>query len=79
MKDEDLPDYAWLHCRTERALFHTSHLRRLFEIAGEPIPGDLRHDGFISAFADVLDPIITKAKARLIGDPMNASATTMPH
>ena len=62
MTDEDLPEYAAIHCRTPRALFHTSHLRRLFEIAGEEVPDQIRRDGFISAYADVLDDIIAKAK-----------------
>lgn len=62
MTDEDLPEYAAIHCRTPRALFHTSHLRRLFEIAGEEVPDQINRDGFISAYADVLDDIIAKAK-----------------
>lgn len=62
MTDDDLPGYAEIHCRTPRALFHTSHLRRLFELAGEDVPDQIKCDGFISAYADVLDPIIDKAK-----------------
>lgn len=64
MTDDDLPEYCALHCRTPRALFHTSHLRRLFELAGEEVPEQISRDGFISAYADVLDPVIAKAKEK---------------
>lgn len=59
MTDEDLTGYARIHCRTERALFHASHIRRLLELAGRKIPAELLNsNGFYGVHEDVMDPIL---------------------
>jgi hypothetical protein len=35
---EELIDYCDLHSRTDRALFHRCHVKRMFELAGKPAP-----------------------------------------
>lgn len=74
LTDEELPGYARIHCRTERALFHAGHLRRLFELAGMSIPSELvGSNGFFAVHEDQMDPILEaiekqkrKAKFRVI-------------
>lgn len=59
LTDEELPGYARIHCRTECALFHAGHLRRLYGLAGIPIPSVLLgSNGFFSVHEDVMDPIL---------------------
>ena len=65
LSDKDLPGYAYHHCRTERALFHAAHLRRLLEMAGMPVPADLKNsNGFFSVHEDQMDPILEAIAAR---------------
>jgi hypothetical protein len=68
---EDLLRYAWLHCRTERALFHREQLIHLFELAREP-PTELQANPWRTwwgAHREVIDPLIEKARARLKPTP----------
>lgn len=34
MSDEELIGYCAIHCTTERALFHISHINRMLKLAG---------------------------------------------
>ena len=61
MTDDDLIGYVELHCRTERALFHSKHIKRLFALAGEDVPNI---NGWYEMHADVADPLIAAARER---------------
>ena len=79
MGDQELVDYARYHSRTERALFHAEHLRRLLTLAGVPIPASLaKSASFHSAFSDDIDPLLVLIKARgdLLGVSEPVSETT---
>lgn len=58
LTDAELPGYARIHCRTDRALFHAKHLRRLLELAKLPVPEFLLEDGWYAVFSDTVDPIL---------------------
>jgi len=36
LNDEELIGYCEIHCKTERALFHIDHIRRMWKLANEP-------------------------------------------
>jgi len=77
MNDQELVAYARYHSRTERALFHAEHLRRLLTLAGVPIPTSLAtSDGLYPAFADDIDPLIALIKARLGPDVTESDSDT---
>jgi len=60
LSDADLISYARWHCRTELALFHANHLRRLLTLAGLPIPLELaRSNGFHAMHEDEMDAVLT--------------------
>lgn len=60
LTDTDLVNYARWHCRTELALFHANHLRRLLTLAGLPIPSELmRSNGFHPMHEDEMDAVLT--------------------
>jgi hypothetical protein len=66
MTDDDLLGYALIHCETERALFSIDHVRRLYELAGEPDPGlPTTGVGFVSCGPDVVRPLVTAARERM--------------
>jgi hypothetical protein len=44
--DVELMRYFVIHAKTERALFHVDHVRRMMELASEK--ADLPADGFIA-------------------------------
>lgn len=64
MTDEELVHYADLHCRTERALFSTDHLRRLYRMAGWSLPTVLRggRGGFYEAHEEVILPLLARIR-----------------
>jgi hypothetical protein len=65
MTDEDLTGYARIHCRTELARFHASHLRRLLGLAGMPVPRVwAQSNGFFTVYADEMDPILQAIERR---------------
>lgn len=65
LTDDDLPAYAYHHSRTERALFHAAHVRRLLELAGLPIPPRFKtSNGFHAVHEDEMDPILEAIKKR---------------
>jgi hypothetical protein len=61
--------YCDEHSRTDRALFHTSHIKRLYDLAGEVAP--IMASGFVSMSLWDAKPLIDKARARL--DPLKAA------
>ena len=66
MDDDQFLGYCSIHSETPRALFHAEHLRRLLALADEPIPAGLvGSNGWFSAFADVVHPLVERAQQRL--------------
>lgn len=63
MTDQEFLSYVRAHARTERALFHTQHIMRLFDLAGREVPPGLPPTGFV-AMRDV-DALVDAALARL--------------
>jgi Multiubiquitin len=59
--DEELIGYCDLHSRTDRALFHRDHVRRMFELAGEPVP---EIPEWVSVPAWDMEPLVKAARAR---------------
>ncbi len=68
LTDAELPGYCQIHCRTERALFHSSHLNRMLALAGHP-PDYVKSvpEGFHTVYADTMDPLVELATERLKG------------
>lgn len=67
MNDKELLGYLETHCRTDLGLVHKDHLKRLFELAGEPKRSILRLDQgtWWSTSPEALDPIIERARKNL--------------
>ena len=65
LTDDELPGYCEIHCRTERALFHSSHLNRMLALAGHP-PGYHKtvRDGWHTVYSESMDPLIKLARER---------------
>lgn len=63
--DDDLPGYCEIHCRTERALFHSSHLNRMLALAGHP-PGFHKcvPDGWHVVREHTMDELVSLARER---------------
>lgn len=55
MDDEQLIGYCAIHAETPRALFHARHIKRMFELAGRPVPQEVlaQPDGFWSMHDDM--------------------------
>jgi hypothetical protein len=66
LTDAELPGYCEIHCRTERALFHSSHFNRLVALAGHPA-NYLRSlpEGFYCIRDDQMDELVELAQARM--------------
>lgn len=60
--DEELLGYVELHSKTERALFHVSHINRLLELSGHP---KVSWVGFASMYYPEARPLIEEARRRL--------------
>lgn len=66
LTDAELPGYCAIHCRTERALFHSSHLNRMLTLAGHPegyfktVP-----EGWHTVRQEHMDPLVELAQQRL--------------
>jgi hypothetical protein len=66
LTDAELPGYCELHCRTERALFHSKHLNRMLELAGHPedyfktVP-----KGWHIVREHTMDPLVKLARERM--------------
>lgn len=59
MTDDELIEYARHHCRTELALFHAEHLRRLCALAGVGVEGTLADsDAFFAFDREHMDPLL---------------------
>lgn len=72
MTDDELIGYADIHCETPRALFSNTHLRRLLELGGWPVPDAVSRwpDGWHSAHADVMKSLLAEIRAkRAAGSP----------
>jgi hypothetical protein len=65
MTDEDLVGYIALHCKTERALTHSKHIKQLLRLAGKPEDsfGDI--DGFYCFPSETAMPLVKWARERL--------------
>ena len=51
------------HVKTNTKL-HRDHFRRMFELAGEPVPDDLDLRRYWHVFPDVMGPLLKKARLR---------------
>jgi hypothetical protein len=67
LTDAELPGYCELHCRTDCALFHSSHLNRILELAGHPEGyAKIVPEGFHTVRAHSMDPIVKLARERML-------------
>lgn len=69
LTDMELPGYCEIHCRTERALFHSKHLNRMLELAGHP--ADYQQtvpEGWHTVREETMDPLINLARQRMSKD-----------
>lgn len=65
MTDDELIGYAYIHAQTPRALFHTSHVVRLLDLAGANVPENLRQaNNFVSVPLWDMVPILEAIRAR---------------
>lgn len=67
LTDEELPGYAYLHCRTPVGAFHKTHVSRLLHLAGEDEQADIcdrstREWYYLGPGA--VDPLLDQIKAR---------------
>lgn len=62
-------DYCSIHSETERALFHTDHLRRLLSLAGAEEEFEPFRGNWMSAHADVVKPLVARARERMKEGP----------
>lgn len=67
--DEEFIGYCSLHSRTERALFHRDHVRRMAALAGDEALLERLSAGdapeWFSVNEYVVAPLVTQARARL--------------
>jgi hypothetical protein len=63
LSDADLLNYVEAHVRTPRGLIHKSHMRRLFVLAGEPVPEFIDHQDFWQPTEALVDMLVAKARA----------------
>ena len=70
MTDEQLIGYAQLHCQTDLKLFSVGHIKRLFELAGEPVPEVCTRypKAFRSMDEETVEALVKKIRARQKGD-----------
>lgn len=70
LTDAELPGYCEIHCRTERALFHSRHLNRMLELAGHP-PGYHKTvpEGWHTVRETTMDPLVKLARERAAPAP----------
>ena len=64
MDGEELLQYLETHARTDLGLVHKDHLRRLYELAGEPAPVRLDERAFWNTSPEFIDPLVRKARER---------------
>jgi hypothetical protein len=64
MNDEELLGYAMIHSRTDLALFHRGHVKRLLELAGRPVPEMIDAREFWSLDWEVVEPLVKEARER---------------
>lgn len=62
MSDDELIGYCEIHCKTERALFHVSHVERIYKLAGRQSPLSL--PAFVSVGPDTMLPLVALARKR---------------
>ena len=63
--DEFFLGYVETHSKTERALFHVTHIRRFLLLAGESVPLSLPSDGFIAMHYENIRSSLEKATRAL--------------
>lgn len=66
--NEEFLSYVYYHSQTDRHLFHTAHILRLLELAGEKPLRDLG-EGFLGVDFETAKPLVEKARLRLSKDP----------
>ncbi len=72
MNDDDLIGYCDLHCKTERALFHWTHINRMIALAGYPkdfvreLDGSVQWVSLHEPMQFLVDRARTKKKLKLI-------------
>ncbi len=64
MSDEELVEYAAIHCKTDRALFSKEHVFRLERLGGIFLNLEFLPD-FISIGEEVMMPIVAAARLRM--------------
>jgi len=60
--DEDFLNYVRHHSRTERSLFHRTHVARLFRLADRPVPEGLQE--FVRIDSETADGLLSIVKTR---------------
>jgi hypothetical protein len=66
MSDEEWLDYFEIHCRTPRAGFVKDNIDRLCDLAGEPRFEGLEDGVIYSLRPDFIDPLVNRARERLV-------------
>lgn len=64
MNAKELTDAELIKHAETNTRFHRDHFRRMFELAGEPVPADLDLRRFWHVFPDVMGPLLKKARKR---------------
>jgi hypothetical protein len=65
--DEDFIDYCRWHSRTDRALFHRDHVKRMAKLAGDEVLA-ARAGTFpewVAVHEEAMMPLVEKARAKL--------------
>jgi hypothetical protein len=66
MNDTELIDYCDLHAETERALFHASHIKRMFELAECEVPKVvLQSPGGFFSMHESMKKLVSEARERI--------------
>lgn len=67
--DREFLDYVDTHSKTERALFHSTHVVRFLKLAGQDEMAELceQNDVFLAMHYNDIEAILNKARAKLNG------------
>lgn len=65
MSDEELIAYCRAHARTERALFHAEHVRRLYSLAGVATPASLTQREWVVVREGTVDTLIARIQKKI--------------
>ncbi len=64
MSDEELINYCAIHCTTERALFHISHVNRMLKLAGREEISQQDHGEWLQLW-DEMEILVKEARENL--------------